>query len=77
MTDLFAEVAERNRLIIAGICPLCGGEWGNGPEGHKDDCPSAQPVQTTVGKGWRQGRGRERHSTRRQRMTYLDERVQE
>lgn len=70
---LFALVAEQNRLINPGICPLCGGEWGNGLEGHKEDCPSAQLAQTTgTGKCWRRSRGRERFSTRRQRMTYLD-----
>lgn len=68
---LFLEVKRQNRLIAAGICPLCGGEWGNGPQGHADDCPNAHPPARPTGPGraWRRGRGRERHGSRRRRMT--------
>lgn len=68
-----ADPAERNRLIIQGICPLCGGRWRGGPEGHQDGCPNARPAKHSgAGRNWRQGRGRQRYATRARRWRPLD-----
>ena len=73
-TRLFAEAAERNKLIAASICPTCGGAWGEGPEGHNEDCPNRQPTRTSgPGRGWRRARGRQRHGDRARRLTQQDE----
>jgi len=71
---LFAEIAKQNEMINEGICPLCGRRaWGEGPEEHADDCPNRRPVTGNgTGKGWRRGRGRQRHSDRARRLTEQD-----
>jgi hypothetical protein len=76
-SEWMAELHRKNRLIVQGICPNCGGTWGDGPKGHEADCPSARPVTRKLkgngrGRGWRRGRGRERHSSRHSRMTAED-----
>ena len=71
------EPEERSRLINNGICPLCGGIWMGGPEGHGAACPNARPSTSRrngAGRGWRRGRGQERHSTRGRRMTCRERR---
>lgn len=64
--------AERNRLILQGICPICGGKWGS-TEGHRSDCPNGKPAKRNgAGKDWRLGRGRQRRSSRAERQHPLD-----